>query len=935
MPSPILTTDQYDIILSGGYRASEYVIVCPSTVIFQASIAATPASDVFAQVTYDTVTVGAYTDIKEGQVVLVSRTSDKRKAFFRGRVRQTPTSTILYINETSDAIQENDIIFVLDTYDIAEKLRKWPYVDWDLEFRKMPPSVKNMQSAYARLTTDTTAEFSFAPIGQALANGATISSYAWNIPDATYTVGDDETQDITIEVDTPYNEWGRLTITDSNGVSNWFAFTITAGDPNNPDHDFFRLCHEPVDYSADLENGYSATVSYWEGVEDLVDQTRVAIVVDEAYNGGDAELPNVRFVGYFTEDDGDVRGDERYGQLKNASINLSGFIQLAGELTFNAIIIAHDTTPADWDQIDTPTPVRCAAHVILEHSTLGNLAPIDWGVIDDSYFTGPTFDVPDGSVMDAANRIADRINASFTQDGGGQLVFRRNANFLTDEDRDDLETVTPDPITLGEGLSFTLKHTHRRRVRSVNVGYTVYSSVTGEKVTIAARAPANGSGPGPEEREIADQLLDPQTDLEDALDEARQRAGHWLEYLNPVDTLTVTLSDEFGFISPSNDQWYTFDIAASDLPRGVAISTTDRWLCISIAPKLNPNGSRNVQAVFRKETKGGAANIFVAIVPEETDTSLPVMPAYPSYGGNWSPSPSINYDTTDPATQQPFDANDMGQTLPLPAEQGASQGSGMAKPGCYVQSPPINFKNSSNVQTNFITTLGEDYTITVSGRARIQEENAPISYDFTLSDHGFTPLSGNAFAFGTQDSGGFKSGVTQLAIQKAGVTPDPVSVKYHFNEPISATINARNYGNTGPSFPTSISGVTEYTLAVSGLTDPLYIGVIFVPNTSSYRLTRIDLTYSTTGPAIYTDAFYQWEEDENGEPINVQLLSGKGLYLDNAAVSVPPPFSPNHEYTIPFTGTGNVLLSRFHDTDYTNNDNLILYLSICGPGAGS
>lgn len=79
----------------------------------------------------------------------------------------------------------------------------------------------------------------------------------------------------------------------------------------------------------------------------------------------------------------------------------------------------------------------------------------------------------------------------------------------------------------------------------------------------------------------------------------------------------------------------------------------------------------------------------------------------------------------------------------------------------------------------------------------------------------------------------------------------------------------------------------------------------------------------------YADAFYIWQKDDDDNIINVQLNPVGGLYLDNSPVSVPPPFSENHTYTIPFTGTGNVLLARFQDNDYTDNQSVLLYIDVC------
>jgi hypothetical protein len=957
VPTVPLTSPQYDIVLSGGYRAREYLVICPSTVIFAARVNGTPAADVFASFAYDTVTVGAFGDIKEGQAILVGRTSNIRAAFFRGRARKPAISGTLYINETSDAIQDNDYVWVIDSYDIAEKRRRGPFVDWEIPYHGIPPMIKSadddhpLQAAYAVLTDEATAVFDLNVVMQVLTKGAAEGTYLWTIPDATYTVGSDSDPEIQIEVDTPYNQWGRLDYEDDEGNANYFVFTLTAGDPSNPAHTFFRLCHEPVDYSADLDNGYNATVNYWDGVDDLLDQTRVAVVVDETYNGGDAELGNIRFVGYFVDDTGDVRGDEKYGQIQNAAITLAGFLALAGQIHFPSLTIQHSTTPTLFDQIDTPTPVRGAAHVILEHSTLGTIAPFDWGAIDDTYFSGMAMDVPEASLVDAAAILAKKINASFTQNGSGGLVFRRNANFLSIAERDALATVTPDPITLGEGMSFSLKHAHKRRVSSVTVGFEVFDAVAGEMISLKANAPASGGGGGSEHNEFSGQLLAPSSDFQDVLDEAAQRGGDILEYNNPVDTLTINMDDGFGFFSPANDQWHKFDIAAADLPRGVAITTSTRWLCISIAPKLNTRGGRDIQAVFRRETIGGTANIDVSVVPSATDTALEVLPGMPSYGGLWSPAPSINYDTTDPDTTQPFDANDLSQTLPVPAEQGAEQASGMPPAGCA--RAYTTFKYASNITMGFITVLNAPYTLTIEGSARIRGDY-PGCTDLTATQANWLPRTG----FGQYYPGVGLGPILITGVWYFGWLKSPevyseviTEIELGFNE----VVNGITVGRGGTRW---VQSVASNTISLNTTNAPTVLPLVsnvhgievsyfpsYISPSTTLRMTHFCMYTATGKMALYADAFYEWNlseaEETEGGVINLALRTG--LLIDNAQIAVVPPFNPNHVYegldlgdfNGGTGGTGSELQFKFSDTVYSDNELLPFTLTVCGEDAGS
>jgi hypothetical protein len=940
MPSPILTTDRYNLVLSGGYRAREYIVVCSTDIVFQALISATPAASVFAQVSFDTVTVGAYTDIAVGQVVLISHDTNIRHAT-RYRVRKAPTSSVLYINETSDAILDGDTVWVINSYDVTEKRRKGPNVDWDKPPAPIAPMIKSadadvpLDAAYVALTSEATATFDLSVVMQCLTKDATEGTYQWTIPGATYLVGDATEPTIQIEVNTPYNEWARLDYEDSNGTPNYWVFTITAGDPYNPAHTFFRLCHEPVDPDADWQTGYNASVNYWDGITDLLDLTRIVVVADEMYNDGAPDWSNIKFVGYFTEDASTIQGDETFGQLKDATINLSGFLSLAGTLEFSPIAVRHATSPATWDQIDTPTPARIAALVLMEYSTLLTVAPCDFGVIDNTYFTGD-FDVAPTSLMDAAQATFDEITSLLTQNAGGGLVLERNANFLSADDRNDLPDVTPVAITLGEGMRFTLKHVHKRQVGSVTVGYAVFNTTTETRYFLTASAPANGAGEGQEHREIQSQLLAANSVTDDAKTEAAERAGNWLEWLNPADTLTIDLDDGFGFISPSAAQWYTFDIPASDEIRGLGIDDTTRWLCMSISSRLNPDGTRTAQGVFRRETIGGRAKIDVSVVPSVTQTELPIVPVRAVMGAR-PPAPSINYNTAEPTNKQKRKPFDGWMGAPIKQSEAGQAAQNQPEPGTANMSPPIRFNNENNVESTWTTTLGESYTIKLSGSAQIATSAG--TFDFAVSAQGFDGLYGGGGMYGVYDTGvGWGRGTfnSRIAISKV-VTGTVTEVSMTFNSSFTGEVNIIDAtGSTG--FGTAYSR-TGTTWTVSGLSETSGIGVnIYDPaagNSVPAPLRLISMTVTGIGNELYGDAFYIWNLDEDNNPINVQLNPFNGLYLDNSAITVPPPFSPNHEYEIPFTGTGSTLFARFEDSDHIDNQNVILYLNIKGPGVGS
>ena len=96
-------------LASDGQLSSVYGIVSNPTAIFAARVnQATITTDKLTNLTFDTVTTGAYTAIKPGMTVLVGSAaglSDKGIGF----ARKSATSTMLFLGETSEILAaDND-----------------------------------------------------------------------------------------------------------------------------------------------------------------------------------------------------------------------------------------------------------------------------------------------------------------------------------------------------------------------------------------------------------------------------------------------------------------------------------------------------------------------------------------------------------------------------------------------------------------------------------------------------------------------------------------------------------------------------------------------------------------------------------------------------------------------------------------------------------
>ena len=911
-----ITTDQLTLLREAHYEGAAYLIAGPQSIVFAARVNGAPnaASSDYDQLTFDTVTTGAYTDLIVDMDVRISHTNDVRKAFFYGRVRKTPTSTILYINETSAGILDNDYIFAVDNYPMVMRQRYRTFVDRDVPYTPPPPIESNVDSAYVALTRAATAAFTLSSIGQAIAKDATITDVLWSIPDATYTTGSAADAEIEIEVDTPYNRWAHLTLTDSNGTTNTLHFTITAGDPNTAP--FFRLCHDPAPVSSDWNNGFTSSATYWSGVSDLLNRTRITLVSEETFDGDSLGLPSsVQFVGYLSNTTSSTAGDEVHGQRKDVEIQFAGLIQLAGKRRFNQIAIRNAASPTAWDYINVATTARNIVHELAEHSMFLRLCSLDLsGIGIETYRTGNA-NVEDTSVTDAARKAVKEIGGYLIQSAAGRVTLVRDPRVADDTYRASLPNKTPEPINLGDVYSYKLGVTDDDTVGWMDVGCLVVSPTTGRSTFITANAPASGPGDGQEDAVEPSQLLASTDDLNAALTEAKQRTGDLYQLANPHRTLEVNFGSGWGgVVRATPGEYYQFEVDADDDTRGDGISPDTDWLCLSVNTTINRTGTQDTIGQFVEVTQGGDALINASISPSVIDTPVrvsPVISAYPSQ----PMAASINYDSPDPTRRNVHDPFSGMQTLPLPTEEAAQAAQNQA--GVGESKAYTNFRYDTNIAMGFTTVLGADYLLTVEGSATKSMGTFSL---LTVA----APWDVELLAYEGRDGPDYvyRVGVVWTGFQYsflAGATEAFYLTGY---QALTGTVDS--YQGAWGNVSNPPNNVSTTFLA-------LYANVTGLGTTARVKVAPVTPTPS----AVHMDPFYTWEVDDDGKPFNV-ALNAVGLRLDNAAVAVVPPFSENHIYKdIPFTGTGNPINFKYFDTDYTDNQSAPMYLTAEGPGAGS
>jgi len=244
-----LTSGEISDARAGGFNVRQLVLACPNTVIFQAQINQSEFDTSYAELTFDNVSVGAYTAISEGYTIYVSDTAgDLRNPVFEGRVRSdnsgvVSTASTVNINWTSANLQDDQYIMVV------KDVREWfkmprprtdgtdiQYKDYDHVYADgLRPLVYGLQTVYAAaLNGSGNADFVLEPSGLAVNNGATISSWAWDADGGSFQSGSASTQNVTIRYTSAGHYMPRVTVTDSNGKTNWFTFHVFVGNAPMP-----------------------------------------------------------------------------------------------------------------------------------------------------------------------------------------------------------------------------------------------------------------------------------------------------------------------------------------------------------------------------------------------------------------------------------------------------------------------------------------------------------------------------------------------------------------------------------------------------------------------------------------------------------------------------------------------------------------------------
>lgn len=940
----------------------QYLLLCPNTVVWQTQPAAqVDGTTPYASFAWDGTDQGDRTNVYAGMTVLISTSSSyATTTIYRGRVRTAPDATTFYINENSTNLETTYYVTVLNDYDVHERLERRTvagveYKDWDLTFQTLPPLITGLQSAYVDFSGAATVTWSFAPTVTATAAGASISTYLWDVDDGTITVGSTSTQNITVQfpgASVNEHRWVRLTVTDDNGVSQYFVFEVYTVDRHETSPTNIKLSTDQLSITATLDEGFNATVRAWDGFSSVLNRTRCVVATVDDY-GGDADpiVSNVAFVGRLRQDSSPTRGDAVYGVLQEASFTIEGLGTQAGHTNGPGLYLVTSAAAAAWGEITTMTVKRALVYLLAWHSTILNLTSLSFPADSDNY-QWPEYVIQEASLLEWVTSVADDINAYWTFAASGESTIQRHASYAGTAGLDTIfNFVVDDGSGNADALSITPELDYIETYAQAIAGAATYNTTNGTSAAYQGRAPAQSFGPGWESGVLNQQIMQHDLSDTDARTEVANRVAAHLAYVNPKARLNVTLMDGFWWLVPTVHQLYTFTIAASQTTRGRAYTTADKWLCVEVGYSHNAEaGTYDVSATFEIVTTGGAAGVLVTPIIDVNDLALPVLPPI---GAGADFDPLVNYPVNDP-----------DYTLP-------GFGSGYTTPGFTGNEVPVgcdqfsvSMRSGASHSTVNLSVFGSPYLVQAEGEAVVIETSGQwyALFDFTQTACGFSASNGGTYSAGS----GFSAGpfttpdpderrltatlnftpdgpVTKMNLTVSDYTGGTwtgatslwaIAFEDNFGSPLATraqavTNDAHVYALTGASLLSGSALTFDARSARDGTNGNVTVSKLELwgTGTAPVEFQTNATQFVESGSSIYGDAFY-YNYQDGGVPT---LYGGNhGLRVGGSPPSNIPPYSSSHLYVFTTTGTGNTLGFDFEDGDLSDNSNNILQITVCG-----
>jgi hypothetical protein len=912
-PSP-LSAPQKATARASGYWERVLTVFNPDSVVFMAQASEAILDQPFISFTYDNVTIGAFGDVWENMVVFLSATTDIRDAFYRGRVRLAPTSSIFYIDENSALLADNTYVIVTRDTDLFARIRRDTLVDSSIAYHPPSPVTTGLPSVFALYdaansgtVTLTTAQTGI-PVD---AEATTVDIWAWDVSgDGTSSIDDPTLEHPTFTFEVGYHYLIRATFEDDAGNENYQISHVYAVN---------RTLSAPViqavvagSINGALDEGWTASLTAYADVSTLIDRTHVAVFMIQRFgdNSDDPFVSNILMNGRIRSDSIQTQGSDEAGRIQQVTFSVEGITSYLRRLNIPPDIIRSDTTPSAWGEIEEPNPYRAAIYALWTYTTLSNIASLG---VDDGAFAAYQFGaqprgIDGGLALDVLANILDPIRAAPNWSPSGEVYFARTVSYQ--EDRSAVPLIMT--FELQDMREYTIDRDSSRTTAQVIAFGGSYNPDINSIIIYTAQAPSIVYGDGGEPRELTREILTFDSTADDSKTEIALRAGNDFAFNNPKPLASLSLFDSYaGLLIPTNFQRWSNTIPASSNTLGIAYASTDYFQLQSVSLAINANGTIDVNPDLYGETFFDDAQALPELLPNNLSDMNPVLPVLPN-DPFFPTDPLENYPTDTPGLDelQPIDPASAAQAYtPWPPDGAADAAQSQGNVGCNVLQPL--FTSTTNTESSWVTVNTEPYLLTIEGMALVAAD--PCSNEDTFTEGTVTGYSGGVYTVEGEFNGlGYRIAWGLNTAEGPCCLFGPLTV------------------TTGVIISGSVFDCDGNSILFAALPTDIRYADMF--NTTPLT---IDIPIVGSGTAAgWIDAFYRGEYNEDGEEINITALGPtEGLFLDNSLYTPSsgiPPYSPSHRYANqPFTGTGNPLLARVELADNTFVQKVYLTLTMC------
>lgn len=531
-----------------------YLTVFPVTTVATALINQSSFDHTLAELTVDNTSAG-WSNVRAGMSVWIgSEAGTHDVGIFR--VRKTPTSTTLYLNEHSQgdfglmahAVLEkwanNKYVTVVDDYNLWGTFSRIVisgdtgtfYKDYDTAYTNQnsttPPCPVNMGGHVAGFVNGSNVLSVSKTITIDPFLGETISSISTDIGSGSFTSGSSSTASFTATFPAgPHTI--RTTVTLSSGRVLYAERMVYAHNTTT----YAPIAVQSISNDRRDQIGRQMSLTLMEDID--LDQYAKMVIVweDAAWNSTTYSEAITQFVGWVTEWNTTLRAGQ-----KTRDITVQSALLVHRNIPVHSQQIVEKTSPSNWQEA---VQALCHAtfvtfYLLYYHTRLTELFDCDFEDLSD--YTFQAWAVNYGNIVSHAQDILDRLEGWLGQGSDGTLYVARIYS-LQDADyravHPALGTLTAEDI-----LEIQLPRTIRPTIYRVEASAFAYDGIYHTAYALLSHAPGSVGGQGSQVFSADNKLVEGQSQLN------RRAANHWARENNPFQRITVKLRN-YDFFEPA------------------------------------------------------------------------------------------------------------------------------------------------------------------------------------------------------------------------------------------------------------------------------------------------------------------------------------------------------------------------------------------------